>query len=102
MGEVKGMVQVAGVTYRIVKIEQGKYEVIRILDEVRVGAFETVPRLRIHAAGVPIELVRQVTLTALKQAKISWSRMLPPHKPSTSRPPPSKRRGSAARAGRSS
>jgi hypothetical protein len=102
MQEVKGMVQVAGVTYRIVKIEHGKYEVIRILDELRVGGFEMLPRLRIHAADEHIELVRQVTMTALKQAKISWSRMVLPRKPTTSRPPASQRRGSGARAGRSS
>jgi len=28
---VKGMVQVAGVTYRIVRIERGQYDVVRIL-----------------------------------------------------------------------
>jgi hypothetical protein len=101
MHEVKGMVQVSGVTYRIVKVEQGRYEVIRILDEAKVGAFETVPRLRIHAEDAQIELVRRITMTALKQAKISWLRMSPPRQLTTSRPPPSQRRGSGARAGRS-
>jgi len=102
MQDVKGMVQVAGVTYRIVKIKHGRYEVIRILDEVRIGTFETVPRLRIHAADVDLERVRAVTVTALKQAKVSWARMPPVRKPNTSRPPASQPRGSAARAGRSS
>ena len=102
MQDVKGMVQVAGVTYRIVKIEHGSYEVIRILDEVRIGSFDTVPRLRIHAADVDLELVRAVTMTALKQAKVSWARMDPVRKPITSRPPASQPGRAAARAGRSS
>ena len=36
--QVKGMVQVAGVTYRIVRIERGVYDVVRILDDQRPGA----------------------------------------------------------------
>src|SRR4051812_18172614 len=98
MQEVKGMVQVSGVTYRIVKVEQGRYEVIRILDEAKVGAFETMPRLRIYAVGAELELVRRITMTALKQAKISWARMSPPRQPTTSRPPAGQRRGAGARA----
>jgi hypothetical protein len=98
MQDVKGMVQVAGVTYRIVKVEPARYEVIRILDEKRIGAFETLPRLRIHAADIDLDLVRNVTMTALKQAKVSWSRM-PPARKTTSRPPASKR-GPSSRAGK--
>ena len=34
---VKGMVQVAGTTYRIVRLTPGHYNVVRILDDTCVG-----------------------------------------------------------------
>ena len=98
MPDVKGMVQFAGATYRIVKVERGKYDVIRILDEVRIGTFETVPRLRVHPEGVAEKLLQDISLTALKQAKISWQNMQVPRVPKStpsskspsSRPPHSR------------
>jgi hypothetical protein len=74
MQDVKGMVQVAGKTYRIVKIYRGKYEVIRILDDVRVGTFESVPKLRVAPEGFDEKLLQEIALTALKGAKVSWFR----------------------------
>jgi len=35
---IKGMVQVAGSTYRSVRCERGRYNEIRILDDRRVGS----------------------------------------------------------------
>jgi hypothetical protein len=81
MPDVKGMVQVAGATYRIVKVAKGKYDVIRILDEERVGTFETFPRVKIDPVGVPEKLLMEIALTALKQAKISWQKMQAPRAP---------------------
>ncbi len=81
MPDVKGMVQVGGATYRIVKVAKGKYDVVRILDEVRVGTFETFPRVKVEPVGVPEKLLMEITLTALKQAKISWQRMQAPEMP---------------------
>src|SRR5882762_8904911 len=75
MSDVKGMVQVGGATYRIVKVSRGKYDVIRILDEARVGSFETVPKVTVQPAGVSEKLLLEISMTALKQAKISWQRM---------------------------
>ena len=86
MPDVKGMVQFAGATYRIVKVERGKYDVIRILDEVCIGSFETVPKLHVYPVGVAEKLLLDVTMTALKQAKISWQNMPRPRVP---KPPPS-------------
>jgi hypothetical protein len=95
MADVKGMVQFGGATYRIVKVQKGKYDVIRILDEVRIGSFETVPRVRVHPVGVAEKLLLDITMTALKQAKISWQNMplpripkaTPSSKAPSSRPP---------------
>ena len=96
MPDVKGMIQFGGATYRIVKIEKGQYDVIRILDEVKIGRFETVPRLRVHPEGVAEKLLLDISLTAMKQAKISWQNMTVPRVPKSipapkipsSRPPP--------------
>lgn len=81
MADVKGMVQVAGATYRITKVSKGKYDVIRILDEARVGSFETVPKLKVQATGVSEKLLLEISMTALKLAKISWHRMRAPNVP---------------------
>ena len=86
MADVKGMVQFDGATYRIVKVERGRYDVIRILDEVCIGSFETVPKLRVHPVSVTEKLLLGVSMTALKQAKISWQKMQRPRVP---KPPPS-------------
>jgi hypothetical protein len=82
MGDVKGMIQFEGATYRIVKVDRGTYDVIRILDEARIGRFETVPKLRVHPEGVAEKLLSEIAVTALKQAKISWQNM------QSQRPPP--------------
>ena len=49
MRVVKGMVQVSGTTYRVVRVGPGSYEVIRILDDTRIGNFLTTPRVEIVA-----------------------------------------------------
>ena len=90
MADVKGMIQFDGSTYRIVKVDRGKYDVIRILDEVCIGTFETVPRLRVHAEGGAQKLLNDIAITALKQAKISWQNMpsqRPPKPPSSAKVP---------------
>jgi hypothetical protein len=68
----KGMVQISGKTYRIMKVGAHSYEVVRILDDVRMGRFEVTPRLQVQPEGVPRELLFEIALTALKEAKLSW------------------------------
>jgi hypothetical protein len=69
------MVQVAGQTYRIVKRAPGEYEVFRILDDVRVGTFESQPHINVTAEqGVDPDLVKLIAVTALKIGKITWAR----------------------------
>jgi hypothetical protein len=70
---VKGMVQVAGVTYRIVRIERGTYDVVRILDDARVGQFRTIPRVEVtSASGAPDETLAEIAKAAVKWGKTSW------------------------------
>jgi hypothetical protein len=73
----KGMVQISGKTYRIMKIDSRSYQVVRILDDVCIGHFEVTPRLQVQPDGVPQELLFEIAVTALREAKLSW----PAHAP---------------------
>jgi hypothetical protein len=86
MPDVKGMIQHEGATYRIVKVGRGKYDVIRILDEIKLGCFETIPKLRVYPENVEEKLLLDISLTALKQAKISWQNMTAPRVPKSTPP----------------
>ena len=97
MSDVKGMIQFDGAWYRLEKTERGKYKVIRILDEVYVGSFETIPKLRVHPKNFLEKSLLQLAMTALKQAKISWHRLPAPRPKST---PPEKAPGSRRPSGR--
>jgi hypothetical protein len=66
---VKGMVQVAGSTFRIVRVKRGHYEVIRILDDTRVGSFWSEPTLA-YSDGTP--LLREVARCAIQGGKTTW------------------------------
>jgi hypothetical protein len=70
--QVKGMVQVAGVTYRIVRIERGMYDVVRILDDQRVGQFRTIPRVEVTATSAPDDTMAEIAKAAVKWGKTSW------------------------------
>ncbi len=69
---VKGMVQVAGTTYRIVRLKRGEYNVVRVLDDVRVGKFTNGPTTQILADGVDPALMREIARVAIQGAKTSW------------------------------
>jgi hypothetical protein len=66
------MVQVAGVTYRIVRIERGTYDAVRILDDQRVGQFRTIPRVEVTAALTPDDTMTEIAKAAVKWGKTSW------------------------------
>ncbi|HKO49422.1 MAG TPA: hypothetical protein VJV79_16945 [Polyangiaceae bacterium] len=68
---VKGMVQVAGTTFRIVRIERGHYEVVRILDEVRLGSFWNEPSFAVSESENR-ELLREVARCAIQGGKTTW------------------------------
>ena len=76
MQAVKGMVQVAGITFRIARIGPGMYEAVRILDDARVGTFQNAP-LKVLTHDVEYELMREVALSAVHGAKVSWVGRLP-------------------------
>jgi hypothetical protein len=68
---VKGMVQVGGSTYRIVRLERGHYEVVRILDDVSLGTFRARPAVQ-GTSGNDEELVLLVARAAIQTGKTSW------------------------------
>jgi hypothetical protein len=69
---VKGMVLVGGKTYRIVRLGRGEYEIVRILDDVRVGTFSTQPKLQIKSHTIELSLATQIARSALMGGKLSW------------------------------
>jgi hypothetical protein len=70
---VKGMVQVAGTTYRIVRLKRGEYDVFRVLDDVQVGGFCSGPQVKITAHdGMDASLLREIARVAIQGAKTSW------------------------------
>jgi len=72
MRVVKGMVSVAGKTYRVVRVAQGSYEVVRILDDTRVGTFRSIPPVEIVAQGIEASLMLEIARAAIQGAKTSW------------------------------
>ncbi len=65
------MLQVKGVTYRIERTEPHVYSVVRLLDDVEVGTFRTLPTLRIHTVQIELALLRDVVRAALRSARTS-------------------------------
>ncbi|HYN88743.1 MAG TPA: hypothetical protein VER33_10505 [Polyangiaceae bacterium] len=72
MQAVKGMVQVAGTTYRIVRVGQGLYDIVRILDDARVGSFRSSPRIEVTSYGMELGMMREIARAAIQGAKTSW------------------------------
>ncbi len=69
---VKGMVQVSGSTYRVVRVGFGVYDVVRLLDDASVGRFLTVPQTRIEATSLEVEVMNEIMRAAIQGAKTSW------------------------------
>ena len=67
----RGMLQVKGITYRIERTEPHCYSVVRLLDDIEVGTFRTLPSLRIHTAQIELATLRDVVRAALRSARTS-------------------------------
>jgi hypothetical protein len=65
------MLQVKGVTYRIERTEPHCYSVVRLLDDVEVGTFRTMPTLRLVSANIEVPLLRDIVRAALRSARTS-------------------------------
>jgi hypothetical protein len=69
---VKGMVQVQSVTYRIVRVRTGQYEVVRLLDDMRVGLFSIGAQSAAAFNGATPELIQDIARAALQRGRTSW------------------------------
>lgn len=69
---VKGMVQVDGTTYRIVRLKRGHYKVIRVLDDASVGMFSVGTTFEMTPEGIDGELMREIARVAIQGAKTTW------------------------------
>jgi hypothetical protein len=69
---VKGMVQVEGTTYRIVRITRGHYNVVRVLDDIGVGTFSAGKTFQMTPVGIDPELLREIARVAIQGAKTTW------------------------------
>jgi hypothetical protein len=69
---VKGMVQVDGTTYRIVRLKRGHYKVVRVLDDVSVGMFSVGSTFEMAPEGIDGELMREIARVAIQGAKTTW------------------------------
>ena len=69
------MVQVQSVTYRIVRVSAGQYEVVRLLDDTRIGMFSLGGKLGngVILEGDAQEVVREVARAALQGGRTSWA-----------------------------
>ncbi len=69
---VKGMVQVDGTTYRIVRVKRGQYKVVRVLDDLSVGTFSVGTTFEMVPEGIEGELMREIARVAIQGAKTTW------------------------------
>jgi hypothetical protein len=67
----RGMIQVRGVTYRVERTEPHVYVVVRLLDDVDMGTFRTLPGLRIHPRSCDIDQFKDVVRAVLRSARTS-------------------------------
>ncbi len=70
---VKGMVQVEGTTYRIVRIKRGHYNVVRVLDDIGVGTFSAGKSFAMEPLGIEADLMREIARVAIQGAKTTWA-----------------------------
>ena len=69
---VKGMVQVEGTTYRIVRLKRGHYKVVRVLDDASVGMFSVGATFEMAPDGIDGDLMREIARVAIQGAKTTW------------------------------
>jgi hypothetical protein len=68
----KGMVQVSGATYRIVRVGH-VHEVFRLSDDGFVGSFAFSPALMLVQCHIGTDLMRAVARQALRSSRLDWS-----------------------------
>ena len=70
---LSNMISVSGKTYRIVSLSKGKYDAVRLLDDVRIGTFGLAPSCPLSSAIGGEALLRQIAETAMRSSKTHWT-----------------------------
>jgi hypothetical protein len=68
----KPLIRFGNVTYRIGRLSYGQYEVVRILDDVRLGTFESYPCLTVTSATIEPSFILRIAQAAARGARPSW------------------------------
>jgi hypothetical protein len=72
----KPLVRIGNVTYRIGRLRYGHYEVVRILDDVRLGTFQCFPTLTVTSATIHPAFILNIARAAARAARPSWIRRI--------------------------
>jgi hypothetical protein len=67
------MVSVSGHTYRIVPVEGGSYDAVRLLDDVHMGSFRSHTPLDVTSAIGGDDLLRRIAQVAIRGAQTRWT-----------------------------
>ena len=72
----KSLIRFGNVTYRIGRLRHGEYEVVRILDDVRIGTFGCFPELTVTSATIHPTFILKIARAAARTTGTSWIRRL--------------------------
>jgi hypothetical protein len=72
----KPLVRIGNVTYRVGRLRYGQYEVVRILDDVRLGTFDCYPTLTVTSATIHPAFILNIARAAARAARPSWIRRI--------------------------
>ena len=67
------MIQVHSVTYRIVRVRAGHYDVVRVLDDVSIGSFSLGAGVEPIVSGEAPDVLRAVARAALQGGRTTWA-----------------------------
>ncbi|HET9954851.1 MAG TPA: hypothetical protein VFQ61_10120 [Polyangiaceae bacterium] len=66
------MVHIRGTTYRVVRLKRGAYDVVRVLDDCRVGSFSLAPHFKTLPLCIDDELMRAIARAAIRSGRTTW------------------------------
>jgi hypothetical protein len=67
----KPLVRFDDVTYRVTRLAHGTFEIVRILDDRRIGTFRVLPAFEVTWAAVDAATVREIAYAAARRS--SWA-----------------------------
>jgi hypothetical protein len=68
---IKGMVNVGGVTYRIVRVDRGRYAAYSLVDDQKLGTFRAVSPITAESDATDPELLERVGRMAIRSGRTS-------------------------------